>query len=147
MVELIEAIAGIKQSRANSSLTLIAREVSILSRPRVNLRGQQSLSTNALHGCAVLQVTIMLFNADTILRTPGRLWPDGLDSMEVGFDARSKTCAELEIAALAGDVHHRLGIGAVGPQMHPYLPNPDWLHTRFFSSATVHTVFTSGYAA
>jgi hypothetical protein len=73
MVELVEAVVGIKQSRAKASFTLIAREANVLSRPGVDLRGQQSFSANVQHNCVVLRVFIVLHSADTILCPPGRL--------------------------------------------------------------------------
>jgi hypothetical protein len=73
VVELVKAIAGIKQSRAKASLRLLAREATIFSHPGINSRGQQPLRLNSSHGCSVLLVAVLLLSAVAILRPPGRL--------------------------------------------------------------------------
>ncbi len=94
-VDLVEAIAGIKESRAEASPRLVAGEAGVLSCPRINPGGKHTLNMDTIQlGCIAGRVAIILLLSGYILGPSRRLRSDGPNSVQVGLDSGLEACAE-----------------------------------------------------
>ncbi len=86
-VDLVEAIAGIKESSAKASLRFILEEAGVLGCPGINPGGKHAISADTIpQGCVAGVTAILLLLSGTILGPFRRLRPNGPNGMEVGLD-------------------------------------------------------------
>ncbi len=132
-VDLIEAVAGLEESRAKASPWLVAGEAGIRTCPAINPRGKHALGVDTiLQGCIAGWVSILLLLSGSVLGLSRRLRPDGPNSVEVSLDSRSEAHAELGVATGIGCHHLGLHVATIRPKVHPDLPNSKRLNTRTF---------------
>ena len=128
-VELVEAISGIEQSRAEPRPLLVAGVAVVLRRPWVDPRAKHPFRTNPLAQGQNPLIPIVPF-LTRVLCPSRRLRPDCADGVEIGFNARPKASAELGVATRVGGFDLRLGVAAVRPQPHPNLTDPQGPNPR-----------------
>ncbi len=118
-VDLVEAVAGIKESRDKASPRLVVGEVGILSCPGINPRGKHALGADTIpQGCVAGRVTILLLLSGSILGPTHRLRPDSPNSMQVGLDSRLEANAELGVPAGIGCLRLGLHVATIRPKAH-----------------------------
>jgi hypothetical protein len=132
-VDLIEAIAGIKESRAEASPWLVAEEAGILSCPGINPRGKHALGADTIpQGCIAGLVAITFLLSGYVLGPSRRLRPDGPNSVQVGLDSRLEARAELDVPAGIVCPRPGLHVATIRPKAHPGLAHSNLLNARTF---------------
>ncbi len=132
-VDLVEAIAGVEESRPKTSPRLVGGEPGILTPTRINPGGKHALGADMIQqGSGSGWVTIILPFSGPILGPSCQLRPNCPNDMQVALDTRLEAHTELCFPTGIGRCRLGLHVRIVRPEAHPDLTHSKQQNARAF---------------